>query len=61
MYKFCYEEEKIVVKQRGPGNKNKQIRLCDRNPGKDKSQWAGKDLKFEYIQLLPLKFHPEVA
>lgn len=59
MHKFCYEEEKTVVKQRGPGNENKQIRLCDRKS--EKSRWAVKDLKFEYIQLLPLKFHPEVA
>jgi len=61
MHKLYYEEEKTVVKQRGPGNKTKQIRLCDRKAEKKKSQWAGKDLTFKYIQLLLLKFHPEVA
>lgn len=55
MHKFCYEEEKIVMKQRGPGNKNKQMRLTENQ------KMMGKDFKFEYIQFLPLKFHPEVA
>lgn len=30
-------------------------------PEKDESQWAGRDWKFDYKQLLPLRFHPEVA
>lgn len=64
MHKFCYKGEKRVMKQRGPGNKAKPIRLWDRKREKEKSQWVAKTVNFNinsshrwsFIQKLPEMF-----
>lgn len=57
-----------MVKQKDSGNRNNQkSAFVIENQKKinyilaNTTQYTGKGLKFEHIQLLPLKFHPEVA
>lgn len=57
-HKAQMEGEKRAMKQKGPGDKTKPIRLWDR---KTEIPVGCKDCQFEHQQLSPLKFHPEVA